>query len=148
MLSTYFHFRKYRLKLRNLYKAKESALEMWERTMEGKGCTSCVAFNNDNVKRYVERLQNCLGCPQKDDVTKWAQLSDELEKRTDDYIENEYAAEVFRYYAVRKPKLIRNSTGEQVTWKEAFGEDFAAVPKDLRQSLVGLVEKEGRYRFK
>jgi len=44
--------------------------------------------------------------------------------------------------------LIRVRTGEEVSWDEAFGNDFCKVSKSLRHSLVGLVEEPGRYVLK
>lgn len=66
----------------------------------------------------------------------------------DTFIEGEYSEAVFNYYKGKKPKLIRNATGEEYTWDSAFPETFDEVSKSLRHSLVGLVEGGGRYRLK
>lgn len=66
----------------------------------------------------------------------------------DRYIEEEYSAAVFSYYQPKAPDLITIQNGEVITWEKAFGHDFRNVSKSLRHSLVGLVEGEGRYKFK
>jgi len=73
---------------------------------------------------------------------------EKLQKEIAIFIEDEYAKAVFEYYSRKQPKLIRESTGEVVKWKDAFGNSFEAVPRALRGSLVGIVEGGGRYRLK
>lgn len=66
----------------------------------------------------------------------------------DEFIENVYARDVFEKFSKRKPTLVRNKTGEVVTWEMAFGTNFDEISRSLRHSLVGLIEGDGRYRFK
>ena len=71
-----------------------------------------------------------------------------IETKISELVEGVYAEEVFRYYAKKQPSLIRIHTGEEVTWKDAFGDAFESVSKSLRHSLVGLVEGGGQYTIK
>ena len=73
---------------------------------------------------------------------------DQLISQIDALIEGDYAKAVFDYYKEKAPLLIRIRTGEEISWKEAFGDSFDDVSKSLRHSLVGLVEGDGRYRIK
>ena len=74
--------------------------------------------------------------------------ADRLVNEIDAFIEGEYSEAVFRYYKVKKPKLIRIATDEEYTWDQAFPESFDEVSKSLRHSLVGLIEGGGRFRLK
>ena len=73
---------------------------------------------------------------------------DLVDKQINDFVEGKYAEEVFRYYQRKQPALIRVRTGEEVSWREAFGDSFEAVSTSLKHSLVGLVEGGGRYKIK
>ena len=74
--------------------------------------------------------------------------ADEKIREIDEFVENIYARDVFDEYSKKKPNLVRNKTGEVVSWDIAFGTDFNEVSSSLRHSLVGLIEGSGRYRFK
>lgn len=76
---------------------------------------------------------------------------EEIDKKIDEvdrFVEYEYARDIFEKYNKKCPKLICNETGEIVSWREAFGNDFDILSKNLRHSLVGLMEGGGRYRFR
>ena len=73
---------------------------------------------------------------------------DLLDSQINEFVEGRYAEEVFRYYQKKQPTLIRIHTGEEVAWRDAFGDSFESVSKSLRHSLVGLVEGGGRYKIK
>lgn len=73
---------------------------------------------------------------------------DSLIHQIDQLIEGEYAEAVFNYYSEKKPLLIRNLTGEEIKWNEAYGDSFAQTTKGQRHSLVGLIEGGSKYRFK
>ncbi len=74
--------------------------------------------------------------------------ADKLVNEIDNFIEGEYSEAVYNFYKEKKPMLIRNSTGEEYTWDQAFPESFEDVSNSLRHSLVGLVEGGGRYCLK
>ena len=73
---------------------------------------------------------------------------DNLINQINALIEGEYSKEIFDYYSKTEPVLIRIRTGEEISWKDAFGNSFQDVSKSLRHSLVGLVEGGGKYRIK
>lgn len=59
-----------------------------------------------------------------------------------------YAKHVFEYFSPMEPELIRDVTGERISWKEAFGDSFDVLDTGLRNSLVALIEKNGgQYRL-
>lgn len=75
---------------------------------------------------------------------KWASLVDQRNK----LVEGPYSEAVWREYANKKPDLIRNHTGERVSWTDAFGTSYEDVSKSQRHSLTGLAEGgAGQYRF-
>lgn len=71
-----------------------------------------------------------------------------LINQIDSLIEGDYSRAVFDHYAVKTPCLIREHTGEEVQWEEAFGNLFDQTTPSQRHSLVGLIEGGGKYRFK
>lgn len=73
---------------------------------------------------------------------------DQVITEIDELIEGRYSKEVFQYYAKIQPALIRIRTGEEVTWKEAFGDSYDVITKSQKHSLVGIVEGTGRYKLK
>ena len=73
---------------------------------------------------------------------------DLVDRQIKELIEGRYSETIFQYYKKRQPMLIRIHTGEEVSWKDAFGESFEAVSMSLRHSLVGLIEGGGKYRLK
>ena len=74
---------------------------------------------------------------------------DSIDERINSLIEGRYSEAVFREYNEKQPELIRNHTGEEVSWKDAFGDSYENTTKGNRHSLVGLVEGgTGQYRFK
>ena len=73
---------------------------------------------------------------------------DMLIQQINELIEGDYSKAVFDHYSIFKPVLIRNLTGEEVQWLDAFGEAFDKTTRGQRHSLVGLVEGGGRYRLK
>lgn len=148
MISEWFYFRRYHAKMRALNRVKENAYADWEKKAEDFGCATCSSFNNDTVQKYADRLKNCSNCSKMKSVLELANLADETELAADEFLLNEYAKAVFQYYSRREPELIRNATGDSFSWKEVFDEEFDQLSQNLRYSLVGLVEKEGKYRLK
>ena len=73
---------------------------------------------------------------------------DSLINQIDALIEGDYSRAVFEHYSQKKPLLIRDFTGEEVQWSNAFGESFDQTTIGQRHSLVGLIEGGGKYRFK
>ena len=143
----FLKFRRFRTKLRDMEKRKEKAYEQLEQMTDTVGCGKCDCYDASTVREFVDRFATC-NCDKRSLLIESAAKADQTQAEVSSFLENEYAAEVFRYYSSRQPDLIRKSTGDVVTWKEAFGEDFNNVPKTLRYSLVGLVEGSGRYRLK
>ena len=134
--------------LRELKAAREvaeSKLERMEAEYRSKGWDG---YNTDAVSRFADRYAKCPDCKEKIDIIAACNELDAAYEAIDAFVENEYAAEVFRVYSKKKPKLIRISTDEVYTWEDAFGISFEQIEKGLRHSLVGLVEEPTRYRFK
>ena len=73
---------------------------------------------------------------------------DSLINQIDTLIEGNYSKAVFDYYAPRKPLLIRERTGEEIQWTDAFGDSFDKTTPGQRHSLVGLIEGGSKYRIK
>lgn len=142
----FLKFRKLRSQLRDYEKKKGKAYDELERAVDIQSCGICNCYNNGTVKTHVDRFASC-NCTKSDELKKIAARVDRIEAEADDFAENKYAYEVFLYYSQKKPNLIRNADDEVVSWKEAFGDKFDEVPKTLKQSLIGLVEKFGRYRL-
>ena len=107
-----------------------------------------VGYNTGTVRRFADRYANCPSCKEKEDIISACEDLEAAYEAVDAFVENVYAAEVFRAYSKKKPKLVRVSTEEVYTWEEAFGESFDSLEKGLRHSLVGLVEEPTRYRLK
>ena len=103
------------------------------------------AEENNLSDQYYDALET-LGYSQKAEQIKIEM--DKMSEKITNFIENDYAQAVFAHYYDKKPMLIRVRTGEEVSWDEAFGNDFCKVSKSLRHSLVGLVEEPGRYVLK
>ena len=74
--------------------------------------------------------------------------AEKLAEEIDQFIESDYSEAVFDYYRIKKPQLIRISTGEEYSWDQAFGTSYADISPSLKHSLVGLVEGGGRYKLK
>ena len=71
-----------------------------------------------------------------------------LQKQLDDFIWNEYSRIVFEVFSEKQPKVKDRYSNEVKTFKEAFGSDYSKIPNSLRESLVGLIINEGRYKIK
>lgn len=67
---------------------------------------------------------------------------DEANRVEADFLE-EYACSVFEILSKTKPMLIRRRDKTEVTWEEAFGDDFSKLSEGLKNSLVALVEHDG-----
>ena len=72
---------------------------------------------------------------------------DSLIKQIDSLIEGDYSRAVFEYYSSKKPLLLREHTGEEIQWTEAFGESYDKTTPGQRHSLVGLIEGGGKYKL-
>lgn len=79
---------------------------------------------------------------------------DELKQKVTELREEEkkawdaYAKHVFEYFSPIEPELIRDVTGERVSWRETFGDSYEVLDTGLRNSLVALIEKNGgQYRL-
>lgn len=136
------------VRLQDYYSQKEKANNDWEHSLDKAGCYLCERFNDGVVDFFVERHKDCDGCPKQKKMLKLAENVDCINAETEEFILNTYAKAVFDYYSHAKPLLVRGTTGETITWDEAFGIQFDEVPKTLRYSLVGLVEGFGRYKIK
>ncbi len=123
----------------------ENALERLERKYNSHDWTG---YNTGSVSRFADRYTDCPECGEKDEIIALCDELDALSAKIESFIVNEYSKEVFRVYSKKKPKLVRVSTDEVFTWEDAFGTDFDSLEKGLKYSLVGLVEKPTRYRFK
>ena len=98
---------------------------------------------------YLKHLNSML--MREDDESKKSVLNIEIKKackEITDFVCNSYAKVVFEKYNPKKPRLVRRLTKEVLTWDEAFGNNFEAIPLSLRESLVGLIEDSGKYKFK
>lgn len=73
---------------------------------------------------------------------------DQVIQQINTLIEGDYSKAVFDNYSESRPALIRDFTGEEVQWLDAFGDSFEKTTRGQRHSLVGLVEGGGKYRFK
>ena len=74
--------------------------------------------------------------------------AEEMSRKIDGFVENTYARDIFDKFSKKKPKLICNQSDEVVDWNTAFGTNFDGLSKELRHSLVGLLEGGGKYRFR
>ncbi|MBR7000325.1 MAG: hypothetical protein IKI01_06870 [Lachnospiraceae bacterium] len=141
-------FWKYRKRLQKLKQDSKKAYQLFETALDVSQCGTCYNMDNGNVRNYAERLSKCKECPKSEALLKLAVAADEAETKEEKYTEDEYAHAVYDYYAKRKPELICVNTGESVKWDEVFSLTFADIAKSKRFALVGLIEKEGRYRIK
>ncbi len=97
-----------------------------------------------NDRRY--KLEEDGG--NKSEIDQLREDAERIQKAINHLVETDYSQSVYERYSPKNPKLISTSTEEVVSWQEAFGSSFEAIPKTLRHSLVGLVEGYGRYRFR
>jgi hypothetical protein len=100
--------------------------------------------NNSIYQKYDVASQSSIDSKQTKALKKDL---DEISKEIDRFIENDYAFAVFEIYRKKKPQLVSVSSGEKISWDDAFGDSFDDISKSLRHSLVGLVESPGRYKF-
>jgi hypothetical protein len=111
-------------------------------------CITCGAYEGIKIP-FRERYQHCVvWCKYKDEVKRvhldLVNISDER----DECDNNVYAKVVYDIFSGKQPMLIRRQTGERVSWREAFGDDFETLSKGDRGSLVCLVDSGGgEYRF-
>lgn len=73
---------------------------------------------------------------------------DSLIRQMDKLIEGDYSRAVFDYYSRKEPVLIRELTGDEVQWRDAFGESYEKTDPGQKHSLVALIEGGGMYRFR
>ena len=112
----------------------DSAKSKYDKLMEER--SYCINWDDgsesDNPK-WPKWLQN-----------KYDKVVEELNKLE----EGEYSKAIFDVLNEEKPDLIRNRTGEVISWDDAWGGTYDNISKSLRHSLVALLEGGGRYRFK
>lgn len=137
--------KKYLAKLKKQKKLINSKLEAAE---ESAGCSGCELYNRGSITNYIDRYAKCAKCKGHNKCKELASRLDAICLETDSYIENEYANMVFNVYNSKRPMLYEVYDKKMVSWEEAFINDFDKIPKTLRHSLVGLIEGEGRYKFK
>ena len=65
----------------------------------------------------------------------------------DELVTEEYSEAVYDRFAKWRPLLRKKGTLIPVTWRKAFGTSFEATDKQQRYDMVGLIERDGRYRF-
>ena len=70
-----------------------------------------------------------------------------LKEKEIEIFENEYACFLFKHYSVKKPKIVRDFTGEIYEWDEIFGNNFQTLSKVQKESLVCLIEEGGKYKL-
>ena len=63
------------------------------------------------------------------------------------YAREVYAKSIYATYTPLRPTLIRRRTGETYTWEQAFGKAFEELNILEKDSLVCLIEGEGKYKF-
>lgn len=141
-------FRKYKKELESLYKKQNQLSEQLEEMIGEANCGGCKSYDSGTVKYHADRFKKCTDCENRDSICKLAQSLDEVLEEINNFIEGNYARSVFEFYSLKEPTLIRRATGEEVAWKQAFGDDFEMVTKSLRHSLVELIEGDGRYQLK
>ena len=110
-----------------------------------KKCKKILQEKEDSLQKLNAMLADEVDQQKKDC------LQMEIKKMCDeitDFICNIYAKIVFEIYNPKKPRLVRRLTKEVFTWDKAFGDNFEAIPLSLRESLVGLIEGSGKYKFK
>ncbi len=110
----------------------------------GKKYKELKKMNNDLYQQYEFAKESNAD---KEKIQDFKEQLDDLSKEIDSFIEKEYALAVFEKYSKKKPQLIIVSSGETISWDEAFGSSFDEISKSLRHSLVGLVESPGRYKL-
>ena len=108
-------------------------------------CFSPLKKCKKEYARLIKRKHEILSMDERQAGSK---EFDGIDSQINELIEGKYSEEVFRYYAKKKPVLVRVHTGEEISWTDAFGENYESVSKSLRHSLVGLIEGGGRYRVK
>lgn len=60
-----------------------------------------------------------------------------------------YAKHIYDFFSVQQPELVQEGTGKVVPWREAFGDSFAELDTEVKNTLVALLEEDGgQYRFK
>lgn len=73
---------------------------------------------------------------------------DSLLLEIDCFKKDEYAKMIFEVYSKKKPLLVHRYNGSVIKWEDAFGLDYKKVPDNLIDSLIGLIEDDGKYKFK
>lgn len=73
---------------------------------------------------------------------------DEITVQIDLFIAHVYGKEIFEYYNKKKPKLVRIKNDQIETWEDVFGDEYELLSKAQQHVLLGLVEGDGKYKFK
>ena len=143
-----FEIKKCKKKLAEMKREEEKVECSLERLERKYSSHDWPGYDTGSVSRFADRYTDCPSSKEKDEIIKLCNKLDDISAKIESFIEKEYSEEVFRVYSKKKPKLVRISTDEVFTWEDAFGTDFDKLEKGLKYSLVGLVEKPTRYRFK
>lgn len=76
-----------------------------------------------------------------------AQL-DEISQKEKEFREY-YAKRIFNDLSLTRPTLIRRRDEKEVSWREAFGNDYSRLSPELKASVIALIELNGgQYRLK
>ena len=113
-----------------------------------------MLFLNASIRKYRKELAALYAKKHKLEATDECIQAlpgselDSLIQQIDDLIEGDYSRAVFDHYSKTRPVLIREYTGEEVQWIDAYGDSFDKTTSGQRHSLVGLIEGGSKYRLK
>lgn len=99
-----------------------------------------------NIENEIITLEDKIaeGIATTEDKKNLRKLQDQL----DDFVWNDYSKVIFDVFNEKQPKVKDRFSNEVKTFKEAFGSNYSKISKSLRESLVGLIIDDGRYKLK
>ena len=111
------------------------------------GCSACSILQKNEGVSQVDWKSECKTKGACKKVLEACLKLEENDKHKDE-IKDKYAKNVFDFFAIQSPKLLRRKDNAVIEWKDAFGNEFENLDKGMRSSLVALIEESGgRYRL-
>lgn len=121
--------------------------EIYDKVRVEARCSACGILKKNEGFSQADWKSECKTKGACKKVLEACLMLEENDKLKDE-IKDKYAKNVFDFFSVQSPKLLRRKDNAMIEWKEAFGNEFEKLDKGMRSSLVALIEESGgRYRL-